>query len=136
MTIEDGGGEIEEGVSSSTGNEGRGSAGGGVGACGGEEAVGRGEVLIAPASVVSSRKFGEFAEPHFMEVGAGERFKGWVGGSVVADRRGCRAFGMKGVIIRGVQGPKGRYRGGNGRGKSHWICSSHGAAELSSVDKG
>jgi hypothetical protein len=102
MTIEDGGGEIEEGVSSSAGNKGGGSAGGGVRACGGEEAVGRGEVLVAPASVVSSRKFGEFAEPHYMEVGARERFKGWVGGSVVANRRGFGAFGMEGVIIRGV----------------------------------
>jgi hypothetical protein len=52
--------------------------------------------------VVSSREFGEFAEPHFMEVGARERLKGWVGGSVVADRRGVGAIGMEGVIIRGV----------------------------------
>jgi hypothetical protein len=43
---------------------------------------------------------------------------------------------MEGVIIRGVQGTKGRYRGGNGRGKSHRVYSSHGPTELSTVDKG
>jgi hypothetical protein len=102
VTIEDGGGQVEEGVSASAGDKGGGSAGGGVRACSGEEAVGRGKVLVAPAAVVSSRKFGEFAEPHFMEVGARERLKGWVGGSVVGDRRGVGAIGMEGVIIRGV----------------------------------
>jgi hypothetical protein len=37
-----------------------------------------------------------------MEVGARERLKGWVGGSVVGDRRGVGAIGMEGVIILGV----------------------------------
>jgi hypothetical protein len=68
MTIEDGGGEIEEGVCASAGDKGGWSAGGGIRACGREESVSGGEVLIAPAAMVSSREFGEFAEPYFMEV--------------------------------------------------------------------
>jgi len=87
MPIEDGGGQAEEGVSSSAGDKGGGGAGGGIRACSGEEAVGRGKVLIAPAAMVSGREFGEFAEPYFMEVRTGERLGGWVGRSVITDRR-------------------------------------------------
>ena len=47
-----------------------GAPGGGVRACGGEEAVSRGEVFVSPAAVVSGREFGEFAEPDFMEMGS------------------------------------------------------------------
>ena len=87
MPIKDGGGKVEEGVRASARDEGGGSARGGIRACGGKEAVGGGKVLIAPAAMVSSRKFGEFAEPHFMEVGTGERLRGRIGGSVITNRR-------------------------------------------------
>jgi hypothetical protein len=86
VTIEDGGGQVEEGVSASAGDKGGWSAGWGIRACGREESVSGGEVLIAPAPVVSGREFGEFAEPDFMEMGTGERFEGWVGGSIIANQ--------------------------------------------------
>jgi len=68
VSIEDGGGEIEEGISPSAGDKGGWGAGGGIRACGREESVSGGEVFIAPAAMVSGGEFGEFAEPYFMEV--------------------------------------------------------------------
>ena len=87
MPVKDGGGKIEERVGPSARDKGGRGARGGIRACGGEKSVGGGEVLIAPAAMVSSRKFGEFAEPHFMEVGTGERLRGRIGGSVITNRR-------------------------------------------------
>ena len=75
------------GHSPSAGDKGGWSARGGIRACGREESVSGGEVFIAPATVVSGREFGEFAEPDLMEVGTGERLEGWVGRSVITNRR-------------------------------------------------
>jgi hypothetical protein len=68
VAIKDGGGEVEECISPSAGDKGGWSTRGGIRACGREESVSGGEVLIAPAAMVSGREFGEFAEPYFMEV--------------------------------------------------------------------
>jgi hypothetical protein len=89
MPIKDGGGEVEEGISASARDEGGGSARGGIGACGGEQAIGGGKVLITPAAMVSSREFGEFAEPYrLMKVGSRERLEGWVRRGVITNRGG------------------------------------------------
>ena len=43
---------------------------------------------------------------------------------------------MKGMVIRGVEGSKGRDGRGNGRGEGHRVSSGHGSAELPAVNKG
>jgi hypothetical protein len=43
---------------------------------------------------------------------------------------------VKGMVIRGVEGSKGRDGRGNGCGEGHRVSSGHGSAKLPAVNKG